>query len=141
MSLTQAILDEMSQRGVTARVDGATLRLKPREALDDDLLARIKEHKPEIIRALAAIPPMPEGVRLVNWEPKPAPVAIDVCSVVVDVPKFVQGELRALDSRLNNPWTIHGGFTVPQILDRLRQVGVEVALEIGESPESAQRET
>ena len=73
MSLTQAILDEMSQRGVTARVDGATLRLKPREALDDDLLARIKEHKPEIIRALAAIPPMPEGVRLVNWEPKPAP--------------------------------------------------------------------
>ena len=141
MSLTQAILDEMSQRGVTARVDGATVRLKPREALDDDLLARIKEHKPEIIRALAAIPPMPEGVRLVNWEPKPAPVAIDVCSVVVDVPKFVQGELRALDSRLNNPWTIHGGFTVPQILDRLRQVGVEVALEIGESPEYAQRET
>jgi hypothetical protein len=72
---------------------------------------------------------MPKGARLVHWEPKAAPVAIDVCSVVVDVPKFVEGELRALDSRLNNPWTIHGGFTVPQMLDRLEQVGVLVVLE------------
>lgn len=48
-------------------------------------------------------------------------MAIDVCSVVVDVPKFVQGELRALDARLNNPWTIRGGFTVPQMLGRLHQ--------------------
>jgi hypothetical protein len=129
VSLTQAILDEMSERGVTARVDGETLRLKPRAALDDDLLARIKEHKLEIIRALVAIPPMPEGVRLIRWEPKPAPVAIDVCSVVVDVRKFIHGELRALDSRLNNPWTIHGGYTVPQMLDRLAQAGLEVELD------------
>jgi hypothetical protein len=49
----QAILDEMVRRGVTARVDRETLRLKPRKALDDDLLASIKEHKPDIIRALA----------------------------------------------------------------------------------------
>jgi len=48
----QAILDEMSQRGITARVDGEILLLKPREALDDDLLARIKEHKPEILEVL-----------------------------------------------------------------------------------------
>jgi hypothetical protein len=73
---------------------------------------------------------MPEGVRLVSWEPKPVPVAIDICSVVMDVPKFVQSELSALDSRLNNPWAIHGGFTVPQILDRLAQAGVFVALAI-----------
>jgi hypothetical protein len=72
---------------------------------------------------------MPQGVRLVRWEPKAAPVAIDVCSVVVDVPRFIESELRALDSRLNSPWTIHGGFTVPQMLDRLAQAGVEVELE------------
>jgi len=72
---------------------------------------------------------MPEGVRLIHWEPKPAPVAIDVCSVVVDVFKFIESELRALDSRLKNPWTIRGGFTVPQILDRLAQAGLEVELE------------
>jgi hypothetical protein len=75
------------------------------------------------------LPAMPQGVRLVRWEPKAAPVAIDVCSVVVDVPRFIESELRALDSRLNSPWTIHGGFTVPQMLDRLAQAGVEVELE------------
>lgn len=73
-------------------------------------------------------PAMPKGIRLIRWEPKSAPVAIDVCSVVVDVSKFIAGELRALDSRLNDPMTIHGGFTVPQMLDRLAQVGVTVAL-------------
>jgi hypothetical protein len=74
-------------------------------------------------------PAMPKGVRLIRWEPKAAPVAIDVCSVVENVPKFIESELRALDSRLNNPWTIHGGFTVPQMLDRLAQAGLEVELE------------
>jgi len=72
---------------------------------------------------------MPKGVRLIRWEPKTAPVAIDVCSVVGDFPKFIERELHALDSRLNNPWTIHSGFTAPQMLDRLRQVDVEVELD------------
>lgn len=75
------------------------------------------------------VPTMPKGVRLIAWEPKPAPVAIDVCFVVVDVPEFIEKELLALDSRLNNPWTIHGGFTVPQMLDRLAQAGLVVELE------------
>jgi len=80
---------------------------------------------------------MPKGVRLIRWESKTAPVAIDVCSVVLDVPKFIEGELRALDSRLNNPWAIHGGFTVPQMLDRLAQVGVLVGLENARGTDSA----
>lgn len=78
---------------------------------------------------------MPEGVHLVRWEPKAAPVGIDVCSVVVDVPKFIETELRDLNSRLNFPWTIRGGFTIPQILDRLKQAGVEVEVHLqGEKP-------
>jgi hypothetical protein len=40
---------------------------------------------------------------LVWFELKTPPVAIDACSVVVDILKFIGGELRALDSRLNNP--------------------------------------
>jgi hypothetical protein len=76
-----------------------------------------------------ACPSMPKGIRLVHWEPKAAPVVIDVCSVVADIPTFIESELRALDSRLNDPWTIHGGFTVPQMLDRLAQAGLEVELE------------
>ena len=79
-------------------------------------------------RPAPKVPAMPKGVRLIRWEPKAAPVAIDVCSVVVDVPKFIEGELRALDSKLNNPQTIRGGFSVPQMLDRLAQAGLEVEL-------------
>jgi hypothetical protein len=82
------------------------------------------------LKAWGPVPLMPKGVRLVRYEPKAAPVRLDVCSVVFDVPSFLESELRALDSRLNNPWTIRGGFTVPQMLDRLAQVGLEVELEV-----------
>jgi replication factor C small subunit len=44
----------MAQRGITVRVDGERLLLSPRKALDDDLLARVEEHKSEIMSALAA---------------------------------------------------------------------------------------
>ena len=75
-------------------------------------------------------PPMPAGVRLVNWEPKVAPVAIDVCSVVTDVQKFIAAELQSLDHRLNNPWCVRGGWTVPQMVDRLAQVGLVIEVDV-----------
>jgi hypothetical protein len=140
VSLTQAILDEMSQRGVTARIEGETLRLKPREALDDDLLARIKEHKPEIIRALAAIPPMPEGVRLVRWGPKPAPVALTTVGIVTDVPRFISMTLMELKAALAGKRWLAGHRAVRELVDRLEQCGVHVEIETGESSESAERE-
>jgi hypothetical protein len=101
---------------------------KPSEPPNDSDLSLVPTTDGVTLTSLMC-PAMPKGVRLIRWEPKSSLVAIDVCSVVVDVPKFIEGELRALDSRLNNPWTIHGGFTVPQILDRLAQAGLEVELD------------
>ena len=131
------ILVELEAAGAAFRLDGETVRVsypddECREGLSGQI-ALLRDRREEVAAYLKqrdAIPQMPVGVQLVRWNPKPAPVAIDVCSVVVDVPKFVQSELLALDSRLNNPWTIHGGFTVPQILDRLAQAGVVVALAV-----------
>lgn len=99
------------------------------------LLETIKAEKQNLLAYLrvrpALTPPtMPKGVRLVHWNHKSAPIGIDVCSVVVDIPKFIEAELRDLNSRLNFPWTIRGGFTVPQILDRLKQAGVEVEIDL-----------
>lgn len=131
----QAILGKMSQRGITVRVDGETLLLKPREALDDDLLARIKEHKPEILVALrnppVAIPAMPPGVRLIAWELKEPPVAIETCAVVTDPALFARTTLEQLRTALAQPkrWI---GWSVPQLIDRLAQVGVSVRLESAE---------
>jgi hypothetical protein len=54
MSVAADILSEINERGATVSVEGQTLRLRPRMVLDDDLVARIKQHKPEIIRAVSA---------------------------------------------------------------------------------------
>ena len=51
-----AILSELQRRGVSVRVDGYELVLKPRRKLDGELLARARKHKPEIIHVLANHP-------------------------------------------------------------------------------------
>jgi hypothetical protein len=53
MSAAHSILSEITRRGIAVRVDGETLRFRPRVALDDNLVGRIKEHKAEIIRAIS----------------------------------------------------------------------------------------
>jgi hypothetical protein len=51
-----AILGDLQRRGVSVAADGDALVLKPRRALDSELLARVREHKAEILRALPARP-------------------------------------------------------------------------------------
>ncbi len=48
------ILSELQRRGVSVIADGDALVLKPRRAVDGELLARVRQYKPEIIRALSA---------------------------------------------------------------------------------------
>jgi hypothetical protein len=50
------ILSELSRRGVMAVVDGNTLRLRPKSALDDVLLDRIRNIKPAVLEALRKRP-------------------------------------------------------------------------------------
>jgi TubC N-terminal docking domain len=51
-----AILSELQRRGVSVTSDGDALVLKPRSAVDSELLARVREHKPEIIRLISSHP-------------------------------------------------------------------------------------
>jgi hypothetical protein len=135
MTVAEVVI-KVEAAGVAFRLDGEKVHVSyPDEESRKELAEQIALLRPQraevaaYLKARSAIPAMSRGVRLVRWRPKPAPVAIDVCSVVVDVPKFIEAELRELNSRLNHPWTIRGGFTVPQMLDRLAQAGVEVELE------------
>jgi hypothetical protein len=130
------IVSEIEAAGAIFRLEGEKVRVSyPDDERRKELAKQIgllRDHRTEVaayLKARTAVPPMPKGVRLIHWESRAAPVAIDVCTVVVDVAKFVESELRALDSKLNNPWTIRGGFTVPQILNRLAQAGLEVELD------------
>jgi hypothetical protein len=82
------------------------------------------------------VPTVPIGVRLVKWNLKNPPVAIETCAVVVDSLLFARSTLEQLRVALENPkrWV---GWTIPQLIDRLAQVGVTVALEIDKSPDLA----
>ena len=52
MSAAAEILGEFQDKGVSVRVEGGILCLKPKVAVDDPLLARIRRAKPEILTAL-----------------------------------------------------------------------------------------
>jgi hypothetical protein len=61
--VTQAaeILSELRGRGVNVKVEGDILCLRPRRALDDALLARVRDSKPAILEALRKLPPHAEA--------------------------------------------------------------------------------
>lgn len=56
-----ALLAHLSARGVRVRVEGECLRLAPRDALTPELLAEVREHKPQL---LALLDPERVGDRL-----------------------------------------------------------------------------
>jgi hypothetical protein len=74
---------------------------------------------------------MPKGVRLIEWNLKQPPVAIESFAVVTDPDLFARTTLEQLRIALAEPkrWV---GWSVPQLIDRLAQVGVLVTLESGE---------
>jgi len=70
------------------------------------LLGELRGRKGEVadfLRVRAEIPTMPRGVRLIRFEPKRGPVALDVCSIVTDVDLFIRRELEELRARLHSP--------------------------------------
>jgi len=82
----------------------------------------------EWLKARMTVPPMPPHVRLVCWNLKEPPVAIEVCSVVTDPALFARTTLNQLAIAISEP-TRWVGWTVPQLIDRLRQIGVVVELD------------
>jgi hypothetical protein len=52
VTLAAEVLSQLQRRGISVAADGETLILRPRGALDEALLARIREAKPAILEAL-----------------------------------------------------------------------------------------
>jgi hypothetical protein len=79
-------------------------------------------------------PTKPLRIRVVEWNLKEPPIAIETCTVVTGPARFASTTLAQLRAALANPgrWV---GWSVPQLIDRLAQVGVTVALEIDKSSE------
>lgn len=115
---------------------GGVLRLRGRKIVYDlpeqvtpllDQLRANKDAVVEVLRQREALPAVPPGVRLVSWNLKEPPMAIEYSAVVTDTAKFARATLKELADRISNPRRKYG-WTVPQLIDRLRQVGVTVAV-------------
>jgi hypothetical protein len=80
-------------------------------------------------------PPLPRGLRLIRYVPRTPPVKLDDgYTSITNVSKFIDSELRELYARLYSPVQIRGGHGVFVILDRLRQVGLEIEIVAGGKP-------
>ena len=73
-----------------------------------DIVEQLRARPGEVIELLQSRPrlpgiapmPMPPGVRLIGWNLKDPPIAIDVCSVVMDPATFVNSTLNRLQTAL-----------------------------------------
>src|SRR3984893_13377572 len=74
------------------------------------------------------IPPMPEGVRLVRWEPKPAPVILTHYAVVTDVLRFISMTLLELKAALAGKQSLAGHRSARELVDRLEECGILVVV-------------
>ena len=72
---------------------------------------------------------MPSGVRLVDWEPKPAPVVLSQFSVVTDVDRFIRMTLLELKAALADKRWQSGHRSARELVDRLEQCGVRLEIE------------
>jgi hypothetical protein len=92
------------------------------------LMETVRAEKQNLLAYLRTRSALPPGVRLVSWNLKDPPVAIETCAVVTGPALFVRTTLEQLRIALVEPrrWV---GWSVPQLIDRLAQVGVIVVLE------------
>lgn len=134
-------VNSIEAAGATFRLDGEKVLVRypdeeQREQLTEQV-ALLRAHKSEVaalLKVRSIIPTMPAQMRLLEWKLKEPPVAIETCSVVTDTALFAHRTLEQLRMALAQPrrWV---GWSVPQLIDRLAQVGVIVALESSEKLE------
>jgi len=105
------------------RLAGLLARLR---AQRNDVAALLRERQG--VSAPPECPPLPPGVRLVRYTPKTPPVAIQPCSIVTNVDKFIRSYLRDLRFRLEHP-EAYACTPMCEILAKLAEVGVELALD------------
>ena len=84
-------LTEIEGAGIAFRLDGPKILIwypdpQQREEFAGQV-SFLRSHRGEVVeflRTRTPIPSMPPGVRLVKWDLKEPPVAIEICTVVID---------------------------------------------------------
>ncbi len=133
------LLQHAELLGVRFGFEGEKLKV----GLPDDPEAQaavdeLRAHRDDVLRLLQereAVPPMPPGVRLVEWQPNPAPVLIEHWNVVCDTHLFIRRTLEQLGHALTwergddkSRW-LAGHRSSRELQDYLSQVGCVVEIE------------
>jgi hypothetical protein len=106
------------------------------------LLDDLRAHREEVailLRERQEVPLMPTGVRLVRWEPKPAPVMLTHYAVVTNVRRFVSMTLLELKAAIGGKRWQSGHRSARELVDRLEQCGVYVVVESASAAEGKAR--
>jgi hypothetical protein len=133
MSCLSAVVSRLEQVGGRLMLDGDRIRYSipkgsPRAQALLEIVRTEKQALVAYLRARAVTPAMPRGVVLMEWKLKEPPVAIETFAVVTDPDLFARATLQQLRIALAEPkrWV---GWSVPQLIDRLAQVGVRVTVD------------
>jgi hypothetical protein len=89
-------------------------------------MLRDAESRPPSLEEVTAI--LPASVRVLRYQPKPAPFAVAPVSVVTNAGKFFRAYLSDLGWRLEHPEG-HAAPSLSDILAKLADAGLELALE------------
>jgi hypothetical protein len=127
------IVSEVETAGIALQLQGEKVRVwYPDDERRKELagqIALLRAQRSEVaayLKVRTAIPPMPEGVRLVRWEPKAAPVALTRVEIVTDVPRFVTMTLLELKAAMAGRRWLAGNRTIRELIERLVECGVFV---------------
>ena len=136
IAVMEAVAEAESQGIYLRLVDGRLKVNFPVSAQKsaEPLLERLRSYRSEVVEVLrqrSSIPPLPPGVRALAWEPKEPPVVLERWSVVTDVPVFIRATLMQLDAAIEGKQWLAGNWSVQELIDRLEQVGVKLALDSG----------
>jgi hypothetical protein len=121
------LIQTVESAGAHFMVDGDRLGIFPATAVHP-MLEELRSNKFEIIALLQHRLVMPQGVRLLQWEPLAPPIQLNRYTSVLDTEKFAAYTLRQLGARLRGDNWGAGSWSVWQLLERLERVGVTVEL-------------